>query len=108
MPSAPKRAALARRPPGCAARYNPEPIPIGTPIRLARPISSSVPTIALTIPPPFSPTGAGIWVKNARLRLEAPLAERDARIMDSGISVLSGHGKVTTIIRSVFALRHLD
>ena len=32
-----------------------------------RPVSISVPTMALAMPPPASPTGRGIWVKNAKL-----------------------------------------
>ena len=31
------------------------------------------PTMELAMPPPDSPTGAGMWVKNARLRELAPL-----------------------------------
>ena len=36
------------------------------------PINHNVPSIALAMPPPVSPTGFGIWVKKAQLREENP------------------------------------
>ncbi len=39
--------------------------PIGTAITAASPASISVPTTALAMPPPASPTGVGMCVKNA-------------------------------------------
>jgi hypothetical protein len=38
------------------------------------------PTIALAIPPPVSPTGFGVWVRNDQFRDPAPLRIRYAKI----------------------------
>src|SRR5258705_306950 len=41
--------------------------PIGTAMAAARPVSISVPMMALRMPPPSSPTGRGSWIKKSRL-----------------------------------------
>jgi hypothetical protein len=43
--------------------YTPLMTPMGIAMVAASPVSTSVPTNALSIPPPVSPTGRGIWVK---------------------------------------------
>src|SRR5213593_4862796 len=63
----------------------PETIPIGTAMPAARPTRISVPTMALAMPPPGSPTGFGIWVKNARLSAGSPCPITKNRMNPSGI-----------------------
>ncbi len=46
--------------------------PIGTAIAEAIPIRYRVPSIAFAMPPPFSPTGLGIFVKKSQLSDENP------------------------------------
>src|SRR5450756_351256 len=50
----------------------PAPTPTGTPITEASPSRISVPTIALPMPPPVSPTGLGRLVKNSGFSAEPP------------------------------------
>src|SRR5689334_4198221 len=59
-------------------------MPMGSPIKLATPTMSSVPTMACTTPPPVSPAGAGVLVKKSSDRLPAPLITRLARMKNSG------------------------
>ncbi len=56
-----------------SARYTPAITPTGTANAEATPMRISVPTIALAIPPPVSPTGFGIFVKKSQLSDENPL-----------------------------------
>ena len=51
----------------------PAPIPSGTPMRLAMPRITMDPTMAFAMPPPGSPTGFGVCVRNAQLIEPAPL-----------------------------------
>jgi hypothetical protein len=46
--------------------------PIGTAPSAASPVTISDPTIALAIPPPVSPTGVGMRVKNAQFSEATP------------------------------------
>jgi len=46
--------------------------PIGTAKSAAIPMRISVPTMALAIPPPVSPTGFGILVKKSQFNAPAP------------------------------------
>jgi len=64
------------RPRPNSARYTPAPIPMGTPIQLAIARIIIEPRIPFAIPPPCSPTGFWIWVKNAQLTEPAPLKTR--------------------------------
>ncbi len=57
---------------GYSERKTPEMIPIGIARVAAIPIRISVPTIALAMPPPASPTGLGIFVKKSQLSEEKP------------------------------------
>ena len=67
-----------------SARYRPAPMPIGSPIAAAMPMRISVPTIALAIPPPGSPTGFGISVKKSSEMALAPSLTRWNRMKMSG------------------------
>jgi len=51
----------------------PAPIPSGTPSRLAIARMTIEPTMAFAMPPPASPTGFGVWVRNATLIEPMPL-----------------------------------
>src|SRR5690348_11222005 len=62
----------------------PEPIPRGTPMMLARPSSMIEPTMALAMPPPSSPIGLGICVKNAQFSSPKPRKSTVPRIRKSG------------------------
>jgi len=48
-------------------------MPSGIPIRLAMPSTTPEPTIEFAMPPPVSPTGTGVCVKNAQFSELAPL-----------------------------------
>src|SRR5580658_571466 len=69
-----------------SARKIPPPIPIGMPIKLANPSSTPEPTMEFAIPPPFSPSGFGIWVKKARFSELAPLISKYPKITTSGVT----------------------
>ena len=72
-----KRTTSRASPSRCSARYSPAPMPTGSPIaRRDAARASSVPTIALAIPPPVSPAGSGICVKNASSMDDAPCLEQ--------------------------------
>src|ERR1019366_7122066 len=64
----------------------PEPMPRGTPMTLATARMIPVPTIALAMPPPTSPGGFGVWVRNAQLTEPIPLMTRYAKMASSGTS----------------------
>jgi len=70
--SAAKRAARERRFFGYSDRKTAQEIPTGTASAPARPSRISVPIIALAMPPPASPTGFGMLVKNSQLRAGRP------------------------------------
>ncbi len=53
--------------PPYSERNTPPSTPTGTPTTAACASRTNVPTMALAMPPPASPTGLGTWVKNARL-----------------------------------------
>src|SRR5512141_2826474 len=80
-------------------------MPIGRPMRLAIPTINSVPTMACTTPPPVSPAGAGVWVKNAGDRLPAPLSTRFARMKTSGASAATTAAIISPTIRLLYARR---
>ena len=67
------RTTVASRLPRYSARYSPAPMPTGRPMTHAIPTSTSVPTIALAMPPPVSPGGLGMLVKNDSCIDERPL-----------------------------------
>ena len=48
-------------------------MPMGTPSRLAIAKISTEPAIALAMPPPGSPTGFGVCVRNAQFNEPKPL-----------------------------------
>src|SRR5260221_14390259 len=64
----------------------PATIPIGTANRAARPIKMSVPAMALAMPPPASPTGFGMCVKNSRVSAGRPCLSTKNRMNPSGTS----------------------
>src|SRR5579884_4013091 len=68
-----------------SARKTPEPIPSGTPIRLATASNSMEPTIALAMPPPVSPIGLGIWVRKSQFSAPMPRVITVPRIRKRGI-----------------------
>src|SRR5574337_111764 len=78
--SARKRIIQGRRRSRDSAKYTPPRIPRGSPRQDARPTRLKVPTMALAMPPPRSPTGLGNWVKKSRLTAEAPWYTRKTRI----------------------------
>src|SRR5207245_3758679 len=84
--SAAKRTAEPMRLPLYSERNTPLTIPTGTAGAAARPSRISVPTIALAIPPPGSPTGFGIWVKKAGRRAGSPWRTTKNRMSPSGTS----------------------
>ena len=57
---------------GYSERCTPVMQPIGTAKSAAIPMRISVPTIALAMPPPTSPTGFGMCVKKARFSAPIP------------------------------------
>ena len=57
-------------------RKTPPRTPTGMPMSEASPRSSSVPTMALAMPPPASPTGFGSWVKKSQFTDPAPFCKR--------------------------------
>src|ERR1017187_8635360 len=64
----------------------PEPMPRGTPMTLATARMIPVPTMALAMPPPTSPGGLGVCVRNAQLTEPIPLMTRYAKMASSGTS----------------------
>src|ERR1043165_4441234 len=64
--SAAKRTADEKRVPEYSERCMPAMQPTGTANSAAMPMRISVPTMALAMPPPISPSGLGVWMKNAR------------------------------------------
>ena len=64
--SAVKRIHQFRRDAPYSERNTPPSTPMGTPSTAACPSKMNVPTMALAMPPPVSPTGFGNWVKKAR------------------------------------------
>ena len=70
--SAAKRTTEEKREWGYSARWIPQMQPMGTARNDAMAISTTVPKIALAMPPPTSPTGLGICVKNAQFSDPAP------------------------------------
>ena len=65
--SAAKRIHQFNRDEPYSERNTPPSTPTGTPNSAACPSKMNVPTMALAMPPPASPTGLGNWVKNAQL-----------------------------------------
>src|SRR5437868_14929816 len=61
--SAAKRTRLENAVPAYSDIYTPLMTPIGIAISDPNEVTRRVPTIALAMPPPGSPTGLGIWVK---------------------------------------------
>jgi hypothetical protein len=57
---------------GYSARWIPQMQPIGTANREASPMRMRVPTMALPMPPPASPTGFGNCVKKAKFSAPIP------------------------------------
>src|ERR1035437_3123833 len=53
---------------------------MGTPTKEASIRSLALPTMALAMPPPASPTGVGSFVKKSQLRLLAPCTNKYPRI----------------------------
>ncbi len=72
------------RPRPNSARYTPVPTPMGTAKKAPRPTSIKVPTIALAMPPPGSPTGLGMSVKKEIESAGTPLAIRCHTMSASG------------------------
>src|SRR5215469_12025044 len=62
----------------------PAPIPRGTPMILAKPRIKIEPPIAFAIPPPASPTGFGVCVRNAQFSAPAPLYRRYPKMATRG------------------------
>ena len=67
--------------------------PLKMPTGMARappwPTSISVPTIALAMPPPGSPTGFGIFVKKSPVQRLEPLPDDQPETSTSGISAMT-------------------
>ena len=82
--SATKATIVARRVPRRSAAKRPAPMPIGTPMPAPIPTSSMVPTIALAIPPPRAPAGAGTLVKNEGEKADAPPTIKYSTMATSG------------------------
>src|SRR5208283_4256365 len=75
----------------------PEPMPNGSPIRLATAKISPVPTIAFAIPPPTSPGGFGVWVRKARFTEPIPLITRYTKMASSGTSTSTTASTANTV-----------
>ncbi len=60
----------------------------------ARPSRTSVPTMALAMPPPGSPGPAGRWVKKSRLSELAPMRTRWKKTRPSGATTRQAQRKV--------------
>src|SRR5512133_590540 len=82
----------------------PAPMPRGTPIRDAMPRMIAEPTMAFPIPPPFSPTGTGPCVRNARFSDPIPLTTSDAKIATSGEMTMMA-ATVAATVAPVFLTR---
>src|ERR1700735_4039305 len=89
-----------------SARYTAASTPIGMPIADARSSSLPVPTRALAIPPPASPTGLGSLVKKSQLSEVPPCQTRYPRIRPSTETVSSAHAPVRLTITTFRDLRH--
>src|SRR3989442_552502 len=85
--SAVPRTSVPNRPSPYSARKTPAPTPTGTATRVAIPTSNPVPTMALAMPPPGSPTGLGRFRKNSG---ESPLNPRRTRCQ-----VMNASGTIT-------------
>src|ERR1700733_14343459 len=75
----------------------PAPMPNGIPIRLARARTTPEPTMAFSMPPPFSPTGTGILVKKSQLSDVTPCFSRSKRIAISGVMTTSVASTASTL-----------
>src|SRR5215510_13954995 len=89
--SAANLTADAKRLPRYSDRYTPLRMPIGTAIAAANPVRISVPTIALAIPPPGSPTGRGLLVKKSTLSDWTPWLTTKNSTNASGTSARPTH-----------------
>ena len=102
------RTAFARCVPRFSARYSPAPMPIGRPKPDAARIRTSVPTIALAMPPPSSPGGLGICVKNATLSDDAPTRTRCPRMKISGSVAATAARNVTPTMTTLTTRRRVS
>ena len=82
--SARKRTVVASIVARFSAKYSPAPTPTGKPTALAMAMRINVPTIAFAMPPPASPGGRCICVKNAKFTEDAPSRMRWMTIRSKG------------------------
>src|SRR5665213_1754242 len=78
---------------------------MGTPTTMARARSLALPTMALAMPPPASPTGVGSLVKKSRVRLLPPWMNRYPRIKTSVPAANRVHNPVMVNITALIILR---
>src|SRR5665213_1229757 len=88
-----------------SARYTPPRNPIGTPMQVAISSSLALPTIALAMPPPGSPTGVGSLVKKSTVRLLPPWTNRYPRIKRSVPTATNVHTPVRLSMTAFTAFR---
>src|SRR5579875_559294 len=103
--SAVQRTAKQNPGPPNSARYTPPKNPTGTPKTIASSSSFALPTIALAMPPPVSPTGAGSLVKKSQLRLRAPWTNRYPRMNSRVPAANSVQNAVSVSIAAFTAFR---
>src|SRR6185437_1233149 len=84
--SAVKRMASPKRLRPYSERKTPAPMPSGTPMALAMPRITPEPRMALAMPPPGTPTGAGVLVRKAQLMEPIPRFNKSAKIAARGSS----------------------
>ncbi len=80
-------------------------MPIGTPMNVAIAVITSVPTMALTSPPPWAPGGGGSFVKKLQFRAIAPRAITVQRIHVSSTSASMANRPERTLMTRSAALR---
>src|SRR5579872_5238444 len=73
-------------------------MPTGTPTRLPSKRINDDPAIALAIPPPTSPGGLGVWVRNARLMEPNPLYTRYPKTAAKG-----SRTRITAVMAAIVA-----
>src|SRR5437868_3290134 len=80
-------------------------MPTGSPNMLAMRRMITEPTSALAMPPPTSPTGLGVCVRNDQLSELAPFNARNAKIATSALTTTAESAAATVVARWSVAVR---
>ena len=82
-------------------------MPVGMAKSAPSPTMISVPTMALAMPPPVSPTGFGIWVKKSTLSARTPSLTTKKKMKASGTSATAIDSPQKPTKTADFALRQV-